>query len=123
MVHFVDKTRTGIPGHPKLKGVQNTSAWGESAAVQRGYCKGTEVHDEPAKGPAPYGAEFKVDQREDRQSFNDVKDGWLRGGGPSGAEGRPGYAPSYRAPHGIGSRPKIRPSDVGPNTTEPQSRK
>jgi hypothetical protein len=117
MVHFVDKTRTGIPGHPKLKGVQNASAWGESAAVQRGYCKGTEVHDEPAKGPAPYGAEFKVDQREDRQSFNDVKDGWLRGGGANQAEGKPGYAPSFRAPRGSpsGTRPKIRPGDTGPH--------
>jgi hypothetical protein len=113
MVHYVDKRRTGIPGHPKLKGVMNSQAWGEDAAVKRGYCKGTEVHDGPAKGNAPYGPQFKQDQRADRQSFNDTPNDWRRG---NNAEGRPGYAPGYRAPHGEpGDRPRGRKGDAGPH--------
>jgi hypothetical protein len=114
MADYVDKTRTGIPGHPKLKGVTNSNAWGASAAVKRGYCKGTEVHNEPAKGTAPYGPQFRQDQRADRSTFNDVPNDWRRG---NNAESRPGYAPSHRAPHGdkSGTRPRIRPGDPGPH--------
>jgi hypothetical protein len=41
----------------------------------------------------------------------------LRGGGPNQAEGRPGYAPGYRAPRGdqTGTRPSIRQGDKGPH--------
>jgi hypothetical protein len=120
MAKLIDKSRTGIPGHSKLSKVVNQHSWGENAAVKRGYCKGTEVTHGFARGIGPQEPQAPEDQHGPKYD-NDVKDGWLRGGGPNQAEGRPGYAPSYRAPHGTGSRPKIRPSDVGGgNTTEPQ---
>ena len=116
MVHYVDKTRTGVPGHPKLKGVMNSQAWGADAAVKRGYCKGTEVHNEPAQGIAPYGPEDRQNQRADRQTYNDVAPDWRRAMGPRGAEGKPGYVPGYRAPHGEpGDRPRGRRGDSGPH--------
>jgi hypothetical protein len=110
--NFVDKTRSTYCG---MKGVVNSEAWGADKATER-YGGGTRVHDGHARavgGQAPQAPEDKHDTKYD----NDVKDGWLRGGGPKGAEGRPGYSPSHRAPHGDqgGTRPKIRPGDPGPH--------
>jgi hypothetical protein len=96
---YVDKTRTGIPGHPKLKGVTNSAAWGESAAIKRGYCKGTEVTHGPARGAGPYHPQFKEDQPLD-PNYNDTRDKFLRGMSPNGGEDKPGYAHSWRAPRG-----------------------
>jgi len=113
MVNYVDKTRTGIPGHPKLKGVTNSAAWGEAKATDR-YGHGTKVHNEPAKGLGPYHPQAPTDKPVD-PNYNDAS-GWVRAPG-SNAEGRPGYAAGYRALHGdkTGTRPSIRKGDSGPH--------
>ena len=110
---FIEKTRTGVPSRPKLKGVVNTHAWGADKATER-YGHGTQVHNEPAKGLGPYHPQAPTDKPVD-PSYNDAS-GWVRAQG-SNAENRPGYAPGYRAPHGdkTGTRPSIRKGDVGPH--------
>jgi len=103
MVKHVNKTRVGIPGHPKLSGVVNQHSWGDHAAVRRGYCSGTEhpMGTGAAKSIGPQHPQGDVDQH-DAKYDNDVRDGWMRGGGPNGAEGRPGYVAGYRSPSHAG---------------------
>src|SRR5262249_31616346 len=97
---FVDKARTGIPGAgPKLSRVVSSAAWGEDAAVRRGYCSGTEVTPGPAKGVGGQAPQHREDQHGPKYD-NDVRAGWIRGMSPNQAEDRPGYRHSWRAPHG-----------------------
>jgi len=99
----VDKTRVGIPGHPKLKGVLNESAHGAAQAVRRGYCDGVEhpLGTGPAKGIGPYEPQHREDQHGPKYE-NDVKAGWIRGMSPNQAEDRPGYVAGYRSPSHAG---------------------
>jgi len=115
---FVDKTRTGIPGGgSKLAGVLNQSAWGEKAAVDRGYCQGTRTFPPPEQANKPQRA-GEPNNLQDKGYDNDVpENSWLRGGGES-AEGKPNYVGGYRAPRGEpGDRggPPLRPGAKGPH--------
>jgi hypothetical protein len=80
--------------------VVNENAWGEQAAVDRGYCRGTEV---PKQAYTHDNKPLKLGDPNNLQGpgyDNDVKDGWLRGGGKGGEAKPNSYVPNHRAPRG-----------------------
>jgi len=96
----VDKYRTSIP-ESGLGPVQNTQAWGTSTAYER-YGKPRGQHETEAHGLGPQHPQ----EPEDRHAANydnDTPKDWRVGfgkGNVESSEGKPGYVPNFRAPHG-----------------------
>ncbi len=81
-----------------LSGVTNKDAWGERTATER-YKLGTTTIPAPKDVHAPQRL-GDPNNLQDKGYANDVPEGsWLRGGGKAG-EGKPGFDPGHRAPHG-----------------------
>jgi len=85
------KPRTGIPGVPGLSKVVNRSAWGEQKATER-YGGTTKTFPSPeiANKPQRLGDPNNL---QDLPRYDNIvpSNSWLRGGGKSQAEGKPGF--------------------------------
>jgi len=105
MVKFVDKTRTGIPGHPKLKDVVNSHAWGDRAAVERGYCKGVEYPLGKGHAKGLDGQTWLPQHGDHRPNadYNDTKEPFLRAMSKNQGQDGHSYKHSWRAPTKPGS--------------------
>jgi hypothetical protein len=81
------KPRTGIPGHPELRGVVDRSAWGEAKATER-YGGGTRTFPPPSDRPQ------KPQAPEDKHgpAYDNDTSGWVRAPGES-AESKPNFDP------------------------------
>jgi len=96
MAKFVDKTRTGIPGHSGLGKVVNESAWGESKATER-YGGTTRTFPPPEVQNKPQRLGDK-NNLQDLPKYDNIvpSNSWLRGGGGNAAEGKPDFDRSKR---------------------------
>jgi hypothetical protein len=84
------KPRTGIPGHPELRGVVNRSAWGEVKATER-YGGGTKTfppEDLNANKPQKLG---DASNQQGNYYDDDVRNDWRRGNGM-----KPNWDPGFK---------------------------
>ena len=97
---MVTKPRTGIPGVPGLSKVVNRSAWGEQAATER--YGGDTRYPDMSYGSGNQNKPQKLGDPNNQQGNyydNDVRNSWLRGGGPNQAAGKPYF--DFNRPDGV----------------------